>query len=96
MRAREFGAQPFTSLQLMRLDHRPPVTPTSPGKPGQRTFIFVDDDSCTATVRRDLALSQIEMLCPKAVDLRLLHLRRRRFDVLFHGHIRTSIPTNHW
>ena len=56
MRTREFGAQPFTGLQLVRLDHYPAVSPASPGKPGQWTFIFVDDDFCTASFRRDLPL----------------------------------------
>ena len=90
MRTREFGAQPFTGLQLVRLDHHPAVTPASPGKPGQWTFIVVDDDFCTASLRCDLPLSQHEMLCAKAVDLRLLRLWRRLFDLMFHAHMRTS------
>ena len=57
MRTREFGAQPFTGLQLVRLDHHPAVSAASPGKPSQWTFIFVDDDFCTASLRRDLPLS---------------------------------------
>ena len=94
MCTREFGAKPFTSLQLVRLDHHPAVSAASPGKPGQWTFIFVDDDFCTACVRRDLALSQNEMLCPKNVDLRLLRSRRRLLNFLFHGHVRTSNPND--
>lgn len=77
MCAREFGAKPFTSLQLVRLNHHPAVSAASPGKPGQWTFIFVDDDVCTAILRCDLSLSWMEMLCAKAVDLRLLRFRRR-------------------
>jgi hypothetical protein len=57
MCAREFGAKPFTSLQLVRLDHHPAVSAASPGKPSQWTFIFVDDDFCTAILRCDLSLS---------------------------------------
>jgi hypothetical protein len=90
MCAREFGAKPFTSLQLVRLDHHPAVPAASPGKPGQRTLIFVDDDFCSAIIRCDLSLSQKEMLCAKAVDLRLLRFRRRLSDLMFHAHMRTS------
>jgi|GEM_PF-1287603 hypothetical protein len=34
MSTREFGAQPLTGLQLVRLDHDSAVTPASAGKPG--------------------------------------------------------------
>jgi hypothetical protein len=57
MRTCEFGAQPFTGLQLVRLNHHPAVTPASPGKPGQWTFIVVDDDFRTASLRCDFPLS---------------------------------------
>ena len=57
MRTGEFGAQPFTGLQLVRLDHHPAVTPASPGKPSQCTFIVVDDDFCTASLCCNLPLS---------------------------------------
>ena len=57
MSTREFGAQPLTGLQLVRLDHDPAVPPASAGKPGQWTFILVDDDFRTASIRGDLTLS---------------------------------------
>jgi hypothetical protein len=57
MCACELGAQSFTSLQLVRLDHHPAVTPPPPGKPGQWTFIVVDDDFRTASLRGNLALT---------------------------------------
>jgi hypothetical protein len=57
MRTCEFGAQPFTGLQLVRLNHHPAVTPASPGKPGQWTFMVVDDDFRAASLRCDLPFS---------------------------------------
>jgi hypothetical protein len=84
----EFGTQPLTSLKLVRFDHHPAVTPSSPGKPSQRTFILVDDDSRTASLCGDLTPSQNEMLCAKAVDLGVLQLL---FDLIFDVHLRTSI-----
>ncbi len=56
MSTREFGAQPFTGLQLVRLNHDPAVPPASAGKPGQWTFILVDDDFCTTSIGGDLTL----------------------------------------
>jgi hypothetical protein len=57
MCARELGAQSFASLQLVRLDHHPAVTPPPPGKPSQWTFILVDDEFLTASLRGNLALT---------------------------------------
>lgn len=92
MRTREFGAKSFTSLQLVRLDHHPAVSATASGKPGQWTFIVVDEHLYTTSIRGKLALSQNEMLCPKSVDLGGLRFRRRLFDIPFHGQMRTSNP----
>ena len=66
------------------------LTPPPAGKPGQRTFILVDEHFCTASLRGDLALSENEVLCAKAVDVRLLQLRRRLLSLIFHAHVRTS------
>jgi hypothetical protein len=57
MSTREFGAQPLTGLQLVRLNHDPAVAPPSPGEPGQRAFILVDDDSRAAGIDGNLTLS---------------------------------------
>src|SRR5262245_21201044 len=89
---REFGAQPLTGLQLVRLDHHPAVTSPSAGKPSQWTFVLVDNDFCTACLRGDVTLSQSEMLCAKAVDLRLLQLL---FDLISYVHLCASVSCNH-
>ena len=90
MRTRKFGAQPFTGLQLVWLDHHPAVSPASPGKPRQGAFIFIDDDCRTSGLGRDLTLTQNKMLRAKAADLWVLRLRRRLFDLMFYGHQHTS------
>src|SRR6185437_76763 len=92
MCACEFGAQPFTSLQLMRLDHRPAVTPAPSSKPHQGAFILVDDNFATAGHRGDLALPKNEMLGAKTVDFGLLRIRSRLFDLVFLAHVRTPNP----
>ena len=92
MCTREFGAQPFTGLQLMRLDHRPAVTPAPPGKPHQGAFILVDDNFATAGHSDDLALPKNEMLRAKAVDFGLLRIRSGLFDLVFLAHVRTPNP----
>jgi hypothetical protein len=90
---REFGAQTFTRLQLVRLDHHPAVAPPSPGKPSQWTFILVDDDSPAARLSGHIALSQSEMLGAKTVNLRLPRLL---FDLIFYVHLRPSVVCNQY
>src|SRR5690349_13344563 len=86
MSTREVGAQPLTGLQLVRLNHDPAVAPPSPGEPGERTFILVDDDRRAAGIGGNLTLSQNEVLRTKGVDLWLLRLRRRLFHLKFPAH----------
>jgi hypothetical protein len=92
MRACEFGTKPFAGLQLMRLDHRAAITATPPSKPRQWALVLVNDNLRTASLRGHLALANNEVSCAKAVDVWLLRLRRRLFDLMFHTHVRTSNP----
>jgi hypothetical protein len=90
MCTRELGPQAFTGLQLMRLDHRPAITPASPGKPDQRTFILGDDDFRTVSLCDDFARSQNEVSRAIVVNFRLLRLWRRLLDLTFHAHRQPS------
>ena len=77
MRAGEISAQPFTGLQLMRLDQCAAVAPAPAREPGQRAFSFIDGDAGAAEVRDDLPLRQGEMLRAEIIDDRLRRLPGR-------------------
>jgi hypothetical protein len=82
--AREIRSQPFSRLQLMRFNQRPPIAAAPAGEPNERAFRLVDCDAGMAEASDDLSFRKDEMLRAKAVNCRLRRLRAsaRRLSAL--------------